>query len=69
MCEVRNRWGRAVPKPARCRKCGVELSFRELMANGVHNVDGGLMDNGGMCAICAGDRREEAYGDRSVNAR
>lgn len=39
-----------------CRRCGCELSWRELNASSLVNVGGSLVDNGGYCFICRGER-------------
>ncbi len=51
-------------KLQQCKKCGVELSYKEFLNGGTLNYMGSIIDTTGMCDICRGDIKEKMYGTR-----
>lgn len=47
----------------RCRKCNVELSFRELQSGGLVTFEGSpCADTGHMCFVCQRMEEEKTFG-------
>lgn len=54
-----SKW-RPVAVPVMCRRCGCELSSRELTMADLISCDVGLIDTWNLCAVCRGDKLDRA---------